>query len=114
VQDHPSSSTMVHPSTQAEAQGRDASQTSPILEAPSQDDLEYIILHASGKQLLEEQIAKVQHYTKDLKYHRGSLVYGENDEDEFLYCLPDNKKINVCQELWITWVIRNLNLDYLQ
>jgi hypothetical protein len=41
----------------------------------------------------------VQHYAKDLKYPRGSLVYGRNDEDDFLYCLPDNKEINVCWEM---------------
>jgi hypothetical protein len=68
-------------------------------EAPSRDDLEYIVRHASGKRLWEEQIAEVQHYTKDLKYPRGSLVYGGNDEDDFLYCLPDNKEINVCREM---------------
>jgi hypothetical protein len=50
--------------------------SSPIHEAPSGDDLEYIVRHALGKQLLEEQIAEVQHYAKDLKYPRGSLVYG--------------------------------------
>jgi hypothetical protein len=42
--------------------------TLSIPKAPSQDDLEYIVHHASGKQLSEEQIAKVQHYAKDLKY----------------------------------------------
>jgi hypothetical protein len=42
--------------------------TSPIPEVPSRDDLEYIVRHASGKQLSEEQIAEVQHYAKDLKY----------------------------------------------
>jgi uncharacterized membrane protein len=41
----------------------------------------------------------VQHYAKDLKYPRGSLVYGGNDEDDFLYCLPNNKKINVYREI---------------
>jgi hypothetical protein len=38
------------------------------LEAPSQGDLDYIVRHALGKQLFEEQIANVQHYAKDLKY----------------------------------------------
>jgi hypothetical protein len=42
--------------------------TSPAPEAPHQGDLDYIVRHASGKRLLEEQIAKVQHYAKDLKY----------------------------------------------
>jgi hypothetical protein len=41
----------------------------------------------------------VQYYVKDLKYPRGSLVYGENDEDDYLYCLPDNKEIEVCREM---------------
>jgi hypothetical protein len=73
--------------------------TSPTPEASSQDDLEYIVHHASWKQLSEEQIVKVQHYAKDLKYPRGSLVCGGNDEDDFLYCLSDNKEINVCREM---------------
>jgi hypothetical protein len=41
----------------------------------------------------------VQHYAKDLKYPRGSLVYGGNDEDDFLYCLPDSKEKHVYQEI---------------
>jgi hypothetical protein len=61
--------------------------------------LEYIFRHAWGKQLSSEQIAEVQHYAKDLKYPRGSLVYGGNDEDDFLYCLPGSKEINVCREM---------------
>jgi hypothetical protein len=71
----------------------------PAPEAPSQVDLEYIVPHASGKQLSEEQVAEVQHYARDLKYPRGSLVYGGSDEDDFLYCLPDSKVINVCREM---------------
>jgi hypothetical protein len=73
--------------------------TSPIPEASSQGDLEYIVRHASGKQLLEEQIVEVQYYAKDLKYPRGSLVYGGNDEDDFFYCLPDSKEINVYRKI---------------
>jgi hypothetical protein len=42
--------------------------TSPISEAPTEGDLDYIVRHASGKQLAEEKIAEVQHYGKDLKY----------------------------------------------
>jgi hypothetical protein len=67
-------------------------------EAPT-EELEFIVRHASGKQLSEEQIAETQHYAKDLKYPRGSLIYGGDDEDDFLYCLPDNKEINVCREM---------------
>jgi hypothetical protein len=73
--------------------------SAPALEAPSQSDLNYIVRHASGKQLSKEQIAKVQHYAKDLKYPRGSLVYGGNDEDNFPYCLPDSKEIHVYREI---------------
>jgi hypothetical protein len=41
----------------------------------------------------------VQHYARDLKYHQGSLVYGGNDEDDYLYCLPNNKEIDVCRQM---------------
>jgi hypothetical protein len=58
--------------------------TSPAPEAPPHGDLEYIVRHSSGKQLSLGQIAKVQQYAKDLKYPRGSLVYGGDDEDDFL------------------------------
>jgi hypothetical protein len=61
-------------------------------------EMEFIVQHASGKQLSEEQVVEVQHYAKDLKYPRGSLVYGGNDEDVFLYYLPYSKEIHVCRE----------------
>jgi hypothetical protein len=57
------------------------------------------VRHASEKKLSEEQVAEAQHYAKDLKYPRGSLVYGGDDEDDFLYYLPDNKEINICLEM---------------
>jgi hypothetical protein len=68
----------------------------PILEVVSLGDLGYIVHHASGKQLTKEQIAEVQYYAKELKYPRGSLVYGRNVELDYLYCLSDNKEIDVC------------------
>jgi hypothetical protein len=48
---------------------------------------------------LEEQIAEAKHYARELKYPKGSLVYNGTNEDDFLYCLPDNKEISVCQEM---------------
>jgi hypothetical protein len=72
---------------------------SPVPEALPQSDLDYIVQHASGKQLSVDQIVKVQHFAKELKYPQGSLVYGGNNEDDFLYCLPDSKEINVCCEM---------------
>jgi hypothetical protein len=27
------------------------------------------------------------------------LIYGGNDKDDFLYCLPDSKEINVCDKM---------------
>jgi hypothetical protein len=47
----------------------------PIPEAMSTEDLDFIIRHASRKQLTQRQIAKAQHYAKELKYPRGSLAY---------------------------------------
>jgi hypothetical protein len=27
------------------------------------------------------------------------LIYGGDNEDDFLYCLPDSKEVNVCREM---------------
>jgi hypothetical protein len=41
----------------------------------------------------------VQPYASELKYPQQSLVYGGDNKDDFLYCLLDNKEINVCREM---------------
>jgi hypothetical protein len=71
----------------------------PTPEAPSSSDLNFIVRHASGKQLSAEQVAKTKHYAKELKYPHGSLVYEGDNDDDFLYCLLDGKEINVCREM---------------
>jgi hypothetical protein len=63
------------------------------------EELDFIIRHTSGKQLSEGQIAEAKHYARELKYPKGSLVYNGIDEDDFLYCLLDNKEISVCREM---------------
>jgi hypothetical protein len=67
-------------------------------EAPS-EDIDYIIRHALGKRLSEEEILEAKHYARELKYPKGALVFNDTDEDDFLYCLPDNKEISVCREM---------------
>jgi hypothetical protein len=70
-----------------------------VLEEVLPTPREYIIRHASGGKLTSKQIAEVQHYAEDLKYPSGSLVYGGNDEDGYLYCLPDSREIEVYREM---------------
>jgi hypothetical protein len=65
----------------------------------STEKLDFIIRHASGKKLSEVEIAEARHYARELKYPKGSLVYNGTDEDDFLYCLPDNKEISICREM---------------
>jgi hypothetical protein len=67
-------------------------------EAPS-ENLDFIIRHTSGKRLSKEENAEAKHYARELKYLKGTLVYNGTDEDDFLYCLPDNKEISVCREM---------------
>jgi hypothetical protein len=67
-------------------------------EAPS-EYLDYVIRHASGKRLSEEEIFEAKHYARELKYPKGALVFNGTDEDDFLYCLPDNKELSVCREM---------------
>jgi hypothetical protein len=86
-----------------EARPSDATKTSKESEFPaaeaSTEGLEFIVRHAARKKLSEEQIAEAMHYAKDLKYPLGSLVFNGTDEDDFLYCLPNNKDISDCQEM---------------
>jgi hypothetical protein len=65
----------------------------------SSEELDFIIRHASGKKLLEEEIVEAKHYAQELKYRKGALVYNGTNEDDFLYCLSDNKEISVCREM---------------
>jgi hypothetical protein len=65
----------------------------------STERLEFIVRHAAGKKLSEKQFAEARQYAKDLKYPPGSLVFNGTDEEDFLYCLPDNKEIYVCREM---------------
>jgi hypothetical protein len=67
-------------------------------EAPSKI-CDYIVRHASGKKLSEEEIFEANHYARELKYPKGALVFNGTDEDDFLYCLPDNKELCVCREM---------------
>jgi hypothetical protein len=60
---------------------------------------DYIIRHASRKRLSEEEIFVAKHYARELKYPKGALVFNGTDEDDFLYCLPDNKELSVCWEM---------------
>jgi hypothetical protein len=60
---------------------------------------DYIIRHASGKKLSEEEIFEANHYARELNYPKGALVFNGTNEDDFLYCLPDNKELSVCREM---------------
>jgi hypothetical protein len=70
----------------------------PAPEAPI-ENVDYIIRHASGKKLSEEEILEARHYARKLKYSKGALVFNGTNDDDFLYCLPDNKEISVCREI---------------
>jgi hypothetical protein len=63
------------------------------------EDTDYIVRHASGKKLSEEEILEAKHYAQRLKYSKGALVFNGSNEDDSLYYLPDNKEISVCREM---------------
>jgi hypothetical protein len=63
------------------------------------ESIDYIICHASGKGLSQEEEREAQHYAQKLKYSKGALVFNGSGEEDFLYCLPDNKEISVCREI---------------
>jgi hypothetical protein len=63
------------------------------------ESINYIICHASGKGLSQEEEREAQHYAQKLKYPKGALVFNGSGEEDFLYCLSDNKEIFVCREI---------------
>jgi hypothetical protein len=63
------------------------------------ESIDYIICHASGKVLSKEEEREAQHYAQKLKYPKGALVFNGSGEEDFLYCLPDNKEISVSREI---------------
>jgi hypothetical protein len=65
----------------------------------SNKSIDYIIRHASGKELSQEGMLEARHYAQKLKYPKGALMFNGSDEEDFLYCLPDNKEIFVCREI---------------
>ena len=69
-----------------------------IPEAPA-SMCDYIIRHASGKKLSDGEIHEANHYAKELKYPKGAIIFNGTNEDDFLYCLPDNKELSVCREM---------------
>jgi hypothetical protein len=73
------------------------------IEAPtpkaSNKSTNYIIRHASGKELSQEEMLEARHYAQKLKHPKGALVLNGNNEEDFLYCLLDNKEISVSREI---------------
>jgi hypothetical protein len=65
----------------------------------SKEGIDYIIRHASGKGLSQEEKLEALHYAQKLKYPKGALVFNGSGEEDFLYCLSDNKEISVCREI---------------
>jgi hypothetical protein len=63
------------------------------------ESIDYIIRHASGKTLSKEEKREAQHYAQKLKYPKGALVFNGSGEEDFLYCLLDNKEISVSREI---------------
>jgi hypothetical protein len=60
---------------------------------------DYILRHALGKELTAKEKREAQFYAQKLKYPKGALISNGSGEEDFLYCLPDNKEISVCREM---------------
>jgi hypothetical protein len=76
-----------------------AEKAKPSIPEALVEDIDYIFRHASGKNLSKEEVLEARHYAQKLKYPKGALVFNDTNEDDFLYCLPDNKEISVCREI---------------
>jgi hypothetical protein len=63
------------------------------------ESIDYVIRHALGKRLSQEEKLEALHYAQKLKYPKGALVFNGSGEEDFLYCLLDNKELSVCREI---------------
>jgi hypothetical protein len=64
-----------------------------------EENIDYIIRHASGRMLSSEEKQEDHHYAQKLKYPKGALVFNGSGEEDFLYSLSDNKEISVSREI---------------
>jgi hypothetical protein len=60
---------------------------------------DYILRHASGKELTAKEKQEAQFYAQKLKYPKRVLIFNGSGEEDFLYCLLDRKEISVCREM---------------
>ena len=58
----------------------------------SNKSTDYIIRHASGKVLSQEEMLEVQHYAQKLKYPKGALVFNGSGEEDFYTVSQITKK----------------------
>jgi hypothetical protein len=76
-----------------------AEETGTAAPEASSEAFDYILCHASGKNLTEKEKREAQFYAQKLKYPKGALIFNDSGEEDFLYCLPDSKEISVCREM---------------
>jgi hypothetical protein len=66
------------------------------IEAPgpeaSNKSIDYVIRHASGKVLSQEEMLEAQHYAQKLKYTKGALVFNGSGEEDFFTVSRITKK----------------------
>jgi hypothetical protein len=76
-----------------------AEETGTAVPEAFSEAFDYILRHASGKELTEKEKQEAQFYAQKLKYSKGALIFNGSGEEDFLYCLPDSKEISVCREM---------------
>jgi hypothetical protein len=72
---------------------------------------DYIVRHASGKKLSEEEIYEADHYARELKYPKGALVsMGQTKMTSYTASLTIKNYLSAGRWLGV-WGFRNLKLD---
>jgi hypothetical protein len=76
-----------------------AEETDTVAPKAFSEAFNYILRHASGKEMTEKEKQEAQFYAQKLKYPKGALIFNGSGEEDFLYCLLDSKEISVCREM---------------
>jgi hypothetical protein len=75
-----------------------AEETGTVAPKAFSEAFDYILRHASRKELTAKEKQEAQFYAQKLKYPKGALIFNDSGEEDFLYCLPDSKEISVYRD----------------
>jgi hypothetical protein len=75
-----------------------AEETGTVAPEASSEAFDYILRHASWKNLTEKEKQEAQFYAQKLNNPKGALIFNSSGEEDFLYCVtPGFRRQTECE-----------------